>query len=153
MRILALDQASKTGWSLFEDSTLMDYGILDCSGIRDNVKRHSELKKKINKLIKKTKAEVIVIEDTQQQFNINTFKVLTELLGVLKNTFHEQDLAFIVSKSSEWRRVCGIKGKKRKEQKENAQLWVRLKFGVRVSEDEADAICIGWYGVKKMKVG
>ena len=47
---------------------------------------------------------------------------------------------------SEWRKVCKIKGKCRKELKENAIKYVKNKYNIKVCDDEADAICIAEYG-------
>ena len=150
MKILALDQAAKTGWSIFDNTILVAYGIIDYSKINDVIERNSKLKKAIMKLIRKYKPEVFVLEDIQYQKNILTYKQLARLLGTIENYFFERKYAFEIVKPGEWRKTCHIKGRKRKEQKRNAQLWVKKYFNIHVSEDEADAICIGWHMVKKM---
>ena len=49
--------------------------------------------------------------------------------------------------SSEWRKRLKINGNSRKIQKEKAQTYVRNKYSLDVSEDEADALCIGTYRI------
>ena len=47
--------------------------------------------------------------------------------------------------SGTWRKGLGIVGRQRTEQKKNAQRWVKEHYGLKVNEDNADAICIGAY--------
>ena len=46
--------------------------------------------------------------------------------------------------ASAWKSVCGVRGRARAEQKRNAQAFVETTFGVRATQDESDAICIGF---------
>ena len=48
-----------------------------------------------------------------------------------------------------WRSYCGISAKKRDEQKKMAQAKVRQWYAVDVSDDIAEAICIGKYLAEK----
>jgi hypothetical protein len=52
---------------------------------------------------------------------------------------------FFTIPPSVWRSTCEIKGRKREEQKKNAQLFVKNKFNIDVDEDIADAICQCWH--------
>jgi Holliday junction resolvasome RuvABC endonuclease subunit len=151
LRILALDQASRTGYAVFDDNKLIECGVIDHSNIKDPIKRISQIKKSINKLIRKTKAEVVILEDAQLQFNVHTFKILCKLLGVLETHLFDKQIAFKTVRPGEWRRACKIKGKKREEQKVNTIKWVKRTFGVDATSDECDAIAIGWYLVQKMR--
>jgi hypothetical protein len=52
-----------------------------------------------------------------------------------------------LSRPTEWRATCNLlKGqdKHRENQKKVAQEWVREKFNKVCTQDEADAICIGY---------
>jgi Holliday junction resolvasome RuvABC endonuclease subunit len=150
MRLLSFDQASKLGWALFDTDTkkLLEYGVKDFSKVKDPDERLSKIKTKMNQLIQELKAEVFSIEETQYQGMIKVYKNLCELMGVIKNNFYEQEMAYIVVKSSEWKGTCGIKGKKREEQKRNAQAFVKEMFGIDASEDVCDAICQGWHVIQ-----
>ena len=155
MRVFALDQASKiTGWSLFENTTLLRYGIIDFG--QDKLEevewdaRILKLKIEVLKLIKKYKPELFICEDIQFQQNQKVYKLLAEILGVILNTFNEQEFLYEKISPSQWKGFCQIKGKARKEQKENTIKFVKEKFGNDVSEDEADAIGIGWYAVNNI---
>jgi hypothetical protein len=45
--------------------------------------------------------------------------------------------------STVWKSTLGIKGKDRAAQKKAAQAWVEKTYGVKPTQDECDAICIG----------
>ena len=51
--------------------------------------------------------------------------------------------------SSVWKSVVGIKGRARAEQKRNAQQHVTDTYGIKATQDECDAICIGAHIAKK----
>ena len=50
--------------------------------------------------------------------------------------------------SQVWRKGIGIKGRTRTDRKRSAQQFVKQEYDINVSEDEADAICLGRYGIK-----
>ena len=45
--------------------------------------------------------------------------------------------------STVWKSTLGIKGRDRTAQKKAAQEWVINTYGVKPTQDECDAICIG----------
>ena len=49
-----------------------------------------------------------------------------------------------------WKSTLGIKGKTRPEQKQNAQKWVIATYGVKPTQDECDAICIGAHKIRSL---
>jgi Holliday junction resolvasome RuvABC endonuclease subunit len=148
--VLSLDQASKTGWSLYKGKTLINHSIEDFNNIEDYTARVSAIKQWALEMINKYNPEIISIEDIQQQINPKTYKQLAELKGVLENLLFEKEFLYFIISSSQWKGTCGVKGRKREEQKKNAQLFVKNKFNIDVGEDEADAICQGWHVVTKI---
>lgn len=149
MKILALDQASRTsGYSVFEDGKLITYGKFtyedDDFGVRLNKIRH-----KVNELILQHKVDKLVFEDIQLQNNIinnvDTFKKLAEVFGVIYELATELQLSNEAVVASSWKSALGIKGRDRSAQKKNAQEWVTKTYGVKPTQDECDAICIGMY--------
>ena len=60
---------------------------------------------------------------------------------------NEMSMPFTLLYPSEWRKSCNfLKGNsaKRDAQKKIAQDWVLKTFNKKCTQDEADAICIGW---------
>lgn len=150
--ILALDQAtSKTGWALFKDKKLQDYGVFSTEGYEEekieNVRKWFE--KKIAEITLDADVDLkIVLEDIQVQRNdVKTYKVLAHLQGVLLNSFFRNKEkikdGISIYYSSEWKSSCGIKGKDRTTQKNNAQKFILETYGIKPPQDACDAICLG----------
>lgn len=146
MRLLALDQASRTsGFAVFEDEKLIDYGTFTFSDT-DIGERLFKIRERVAKLIADYGIDYVAFEDIQLQGNTNnvqTFKVLAEVFGVIYELVTELELSHSVVFSGTWKSTCGIKGRTRPEQKKNAQAFVTAKYGIKATQDESDAICIG----------
>ena len=56
-------------------------------------------------------------------------------------------IKFIIASSS-WKSTLGIKGRARAEQKKNAQIYINTIYGIKATQDECDAICIGTHYTK-----
>lgn len=153
MIILALDQASQiSGYSIFDNGQLIDSGIFSVSG--DLPKRLIKIRDKTKDLINKYHPDKVILEDIQmeekQNNNVRTFKALAEVIGVLSAFLTENKINYECVLASTWRSELGIKGKVREVYKKNAQAYVEKCYQKKVSEDEADAICIGAYASKQL---
>ena len=150
-RLLALDQSSRiTGWSYFEDNKLIISGHIDLH--HDEVgDRLVTLKKEVLKLIHKYDINEVAFEDIQMQNsignNVQTFKVLAEVYGIILMLCTELQIPYTVVSASSWKANLNITGKRRAEQKKNAQQFVFNTYNVKVTQDEADSICIGTYTI------
>lgn len=151
--LLALDQASiTTGYAVFKDGALSDYGkfTYDDSDIGE---RLVKIRKKVLDLIQKHDINEVAFEDIQLQRNVannvQTFKVLSEVYGVIHELLQEIEIKYSIVPSSSWKSTLGIKGRARAEQKRNAQEWVMNYYGVKATQDTCDAICIGSHILKK----
>lgn len=160
-RILALDDAThNTGWSIFDDENLIKYGVFT-TNYSTEVERIEALKQWLVNMIYTWQPTDVVIEDIQLQKddfnnadtvqNLTTYKILAHLQGVLQNTLYELKVPFEVVYASVWRKAVDIKGRYRADKKKSAQLKVNQWYGLNVTDDEADAICIGRYYYKKVK--
>lgn len=153
IKILCLDQATKiSGYSIFKDKELIAYGKLEVDQNEKNyVERIKQMNDKIIELIENNKPNFVVFEDVQFQRNYQTYQQLSQLQGVIMGYLFELDLGFQIIEPSGWKSLCGIKGRKREEQKKNTQIFVKDKYNVDASEDEADAIGIGTWACNKIK--
>ena len=152
MRTLVFDQAKHCGWALFEENELIEYGVEkfgDDKTTYENILLPAF--QFVGKALTETRAENAVIESIQYQSNMSTYRKLAMLQGVFVYAFLEQDIPYQIIESSKWKSLCGIKGRKRQEQKENAILFVKNKFNIDVTSDEADAICMGWSVVNNLE--
>ncbi len=146
-KILALDQASRvSGWSIFIDGELKKWGHLTTEQ-EDIGERLVAIRKFIIDTVQEWEIDTIAFEDIQMQStvgnNVHTFKTLANVYGVVYETAVELNKKVIILPSVTWKSKLQIKGKKRPEQKKNAQLWVQSTYNVKATQDECDAICIG----------
>ena len=156
--IIALDQSTQlTGYAIFQDKDLIAHGVFSPSGDYEHriVKLRQWLLDKLEPL--KSNVEVY-FEDIQLQdlgggsIGITTFKKLAHVQGALIVTCIEEDIPYTIVPAATWRKTCGVKGRVRSEYKPAAQAHVLEKYGIQATEDEADAICIGEYGVKNFSL-
>jgi Holliday junction resolvasome RuvABC endonuclease subunit len=164
MKLLSLDQSSRvTGYAFFDNGKLMQSGTISLSD-DDIGNRLVQLRDTINQFITEWEIDYVIYEDIQLQDkiknvgaadgvnNVATFKILAEVIGVLEELFAELNIAHSAVLATQWKSAVGIKGKYRAEQKQNAQAYVQKHYGLAVSEDESDAICIGSYYITKTDV-
>lgn len=156
--IIALDQSTQlTGYAIFQDKDLIAHGVFSPSGDYEHriVKLRQWLLDKLEPL--KPNVEVY-FEDIQLQelgkgnIGVTTFKKLAHVQGALIVTCIEEDVPYTIVPAATWRKTCGVKGRVRNEYKPAAQAHVLEKYGIQATEDEADAICIGEYGVKNFSL-
>lgn len=157
MTILAFDQASRTsGWSVFKDGELFAHGTFTFTDSSLGT-RLWKIRQKVEELYIKYLPDRIIYEDIQLQQgavnNVVTFKSLAEVFGVIYEYATELGVDNEAILSGTWRKGLGIAGKKREQYKPNTQKWVLDNCGIRVGEDEADAIAIGAYaaGIRSQK--
>lgn len=148
-KILSLDQASRiTGYAIFDNKELIDFGKFELNDENAEL-RLVQFRQEIQNLINKYQPDIVIYEDIQEQNNIQTFKVLAEIYGILTELLMELQLPHQSILASSWKSALGIKGKARAEQKRNAANYVINKYNIKVSQDTADAICIGDCYIKK----
>lgn len=148
MKILALDQSSKiSGWAIFDNGKLAEFGKWSFND--DNVGiRLMKLRSACRELIRSRGIEQVVMEDIQLQDNVQLFKTLAEVFGVIYELVTELKLPITAVLASSWKSTLGIKGKQRAEQKRNAQAYIVATYGIKPTQDECDAICIGEHFLK-----
>lgn len=151
-RLLALDQASQiTGYAIFEDRKLLTYGKFSLTDPNIGV-RLVELRQKIQEIINQYDIDYIAFEDIQMQAsvgnNVKTFKVLANVYGVILELCEELHIKYEIVSSNTWKSTLKIKGKGRSEQKKAAQSFVEETYGIKPTQDESDAICIGTHMIR-----
>ena len=154
MKLLALDQSTKiTGYSVWQDDTLIISSHFDTE-IKQNLpfKRMLKAKEIIRKLIEQYNPDCVVLEDCQYQSNLSTYKQLATLQGILVSLLSEyENITYFIVPPTTWKSYCGIKGKKRVEQKQDTVEKMSAKFQVELTEDEADSVGIGLYAIHHIK--
>ena len=147
MKLLAWDQSSKkSGWCLIENGKYVKSGIIDKSKIADIDTRIGEMGIAICQQIKELNPDVVVIEDIQNQSSISTVVSLARLQGFILGWCYVKHIKTEIIRPSEWRKVLQFKqgaGVKRQELKQQGMDYIKKKYNIELSEDEAEACCIG----------
>ena len=118
--LLALDQASRTtGYAIYQDDKLIKYNKFTFDDSDFGV-RLLKIRNKIDNLIKEYNIDEVAFEDIQLQENVETFKKLAEVFGVVYELISEKQLPYYIVLASSWKSTLSIKGKHRAEQKKNA---------------------------------
>ena len=145
-KILAFDQSSKkSGYCLIEDGKYVKSGIIDKSKITDIDIRIGEMGIAICQQIKEFNPDLVVIEDIQNQSSISTVVQLARLQGFILGWCYVKHIKTEIIRPSEWRKILGFKqgaGVKRQELKEQGLNYIKTKYNMELSEDEAEACCI-----------
>lgn len=149
-RVVGFDQATQNfGVSVFDDGKLVYFDVIHFIG--ETEERLVKIAHFIDKVCKQWEPDFIMYEDIQLQQNnyggFNTFKVLAELLGITKMKLTENKIKHECALNKVWQAKFGIAGKDRITQKNNVIKKVKEMFSVDVTDDVADAILIGQYGV------
>ena len=154
--LLALDQSSyTTGYAVFKnDEPVM---ISHFTALGDDLgKRLEYIRNKIIELVNQYDIDEVVFEDIQLQdmsggkeVGIKTFKILAEVFGVVHELVEELDVDYTIVPPIVWKATFKIAGKGRAKEKKMAQEYVFNTYGMKCTEDEADATCIGAHIIQK----
>lgn len=171
MKILAVDQSRTGGWAIFDYETrvLLKFGEFDFPSKKYTYPQAiSLLKSLIKQIVEEEDIAAIFIEDIQLRQNVQAFKNLAQLQGVLENLFEENQLLYGIVAPSQWQHFCGARGRTDKEKtskiltintdgKKSSKVlsitYVHDKYKVDTPNDGiADAICIGDYVINNIKI-
>lgn len=153
MKLLALDQSSKiTGYAIFDQGKLLEVGKFNLDGY-ELEERLVRLRNKVKELICDNEISQVAIEDIQMQNNVvnnvQTFKTLAEVMGVIIELVTEMEIPLEVISSNTWKSTCKIPKTGRAQEKRAAQAFVQATFDRKVTQDEADATCLGYHYSQK----
>lgn len=157
--ILSLDLSTKSsGWAIFKEQELINYGCITSSST-DLIKRIHIMIDEIDRILQENEISKIIVEEVRPESgygvgNQKTHKALMYLQAALEFLIHDNynkkvEIEYIFPSS--WRAKCGIKngrGIKRTSLKEADIAFVKENFNLDVNDDEADAICIGFANFK-----
>ena len=171
IKILAIDQSRNGAWSVFdyETKTLEAYGVFSFNN-KDYTyaKAIRAIEELVDSLIKTYDISAVFIEDIQLRVNVQSFKKLAQLQGVLINLFEKNEYLYDFVAPTQWQNYCKARGRSSKEIKEKIKAlelsgkkeskilsiqFVKEKFNVDTDNDNlSDAICIGYYAVNHFKL-
>ena len=145
MIICGIDASTScTGWSIFKDDKLITYGAIKPHG-EDWRGRVMDLTMALSEIFKIHRPNIIYIEETYTARNPQTTKVLTRLQGIVYAWCMNNECEFNTIRPSEWRKWLNFtqnKNVKREQLKKQSLQYVLDNYGLEVTDDESDAICI-----------
>ena len=148
IKIMGLDTSTtSTGYAIIENNKILKSGTVKPNKKLDSIERIICIEKEIKRLYDEFKPDFIVIEEMVAFRNANSMRILIGLIYHMIIEFEKKEALVVPVRPSEWRKVCGIKGKNRGELKENAIKYIYEKYNKKVEEDEAEAVCIAEYGL------
>lgn len=171
LNILALDQARNGAWSVFdyESGKLIGYGTFSFDSRKYTyAKAILRIEELVAAIIYTYDISAVFIEDIQLRANVQAFKKLAQLQGVLVNLFERNEYLYGFIAPTQWQNYCRARGRNTKEvegrileleksgKKQSKILsiqFVKEQFGIDTENDNlADAICIGYYAVKNVEI-
>ena len=170
LNILAVDQARNGAWSVFnyEKGKLIGYGTFSFDSKKYTYAKailHIEL---VAAIIYTYDVSAVFIEDSQLRANVQAFKKLAQLQGVLVNLLEKNEYLYGFVAPTQWQNYCRARGRNTKEVKERVLeleragkkqskilsiQFAKEQFGIDTENDNlADALCIGWYVVNALEI-
>ena len=148
IKILSFDQATvKTGIAIHENSELTVYDLINLEKEKVDIpERVNVMIDKVCSVIHKIKPDYVVFEDIALQSNPSTLILLARLQGAIIGYCQVHKIPYTILKPPNWRKVLGFeqgKGIKRPQLKKQAVQYVKNKYGLTLSEDVCEAVCIG----------
>ena len=155
IKVLSIDQSSnKSGIAIGElnlkddDWKLIHYELYRPKG-KDFDEKLLDLCNHLDLLIEDFEIDIMLIEDVYALRNTNTLKKLANMQGALKELCNVNQVVYHVIHTSQWRTILNTRNKKRENLKQDSKDFVMNKFGLDISDDVADAICILTYYLDK----
>ena len=154
MNILSVDASTKSsGIAVYEEKELKYYNCITSSST-DLFKRIHKMVDEIDALITNYNISKLILEEVRpdeigSRSNINTHRALMWLQGAIAMMLHDKHPKVIIEYlyPSEWRKCCKIKtgrGVVRETVKQRDIRFVEETFGIKVNDDIADAIGLGY---------
>ncbi len=143
--MISLDTSSKrTGWAMFVNGEYSSSGVYDFTSYKGN--SDERIKMMVQYIIRDFEnkhPDIVVVEKDIVMNNMATINILTKIIGSIYGYCTIRDVFYFEFQPSEWRKLVGIKEKKRDKCKEASVQMIKEQLNKEVSDDEADAINIG----------
>lgn len=145
-KTISLDTStSETGYAVFINGKYIRSGVLNPEKNLAGQNKMDDMCRKIISFLNQELPDIVIIERMSVGRNVKTARMLAEIIGVVYGWCLAQELVFFQDLTpSQWRSALGLQGKgKRDELKRESINYVNQQGIPVVSDNEADAICIG----------
>ena len=148
--ILALDQASNTGYCVILNNSIKKYGLIE-KQYEDFYLNACYLVAEVTKLIIKHNIKIVFIEDIFLGLNANVMEKLAGLKGMMISCAVLNNCEYEVIHSPSWKTYHQL-GYDRKEQKEKSiELARKILNNAEIDDNIADAALIGVFAAKTLR--
>ena len=145
-RLVSIDGSTqKTGIAYFCNGKYVEHLLLDFSKDKNMENRFESMSKEIWKMLDDYRPNIIYIEETYMANNPQTSKILTRLQGVVYAWCINNACEFNTIRPTSWRKQLNFqqgRNVKREQLKKQSLQYVLDNYGLEVTDDESDAICI-----------
>lgn len=147
MKVMSFDQSTRvSGWSLFENGEYVCSGTIDMNKSKlDTDKRSFEMARRLWKILKEHKPDHLILENVQQQSGVSTVIILARLQGMIIGYAEAHKIKTHILLPTQWRASLNYRQGpkvKRIELKQQSIDYVKEKYGLKLSEDECESLCI-----------
>lgn len=156
-KMISLDTGSeKTGWAYWENAVLKESGKITAKG--ETFTRIADMAMQIINLLNDKSPVIIVIEQSTYVNDLKTFRLLSEIVGIVRGWSiqnHKHHIDYVEYEPNTWRRLVADADEKIPVRRDICKLWdmtkVQTIFNKTVdNDDEADAILIGYARIREM---
>ena len=170
VKILSVDQARRGAWAVFdyEKKKLLTHGEWAFVNKQYSFERAVlEIEALIDGVIHTQAVDAVFFEDIQLRQNVQSFKKLAQLQGVLVNLCEKNNYLYGLIAPTQWQNFCGARGRTTTEIKAKVTQIERIKktskilslqavrdrYGIETENDNlADAIMLGHYVVHNISL-
>jgi Holliday junction resolvasome RuvABC endonuclease subunit len=172
VKILAVDQARHGAWAIYdyEVKKLLDYGTWGFDSKNYTFEQAIlHIEALLSEVIRTHDIDAVFLEDIQLRKNVQSFKKLAQLQGVLVNMCEKTNILYNLVAPTQWQNYCKARGRTTKEIKSKitsveptgkktskilSLQAARDIYGIVTENDNlADAVMIGHYVVNNIKIG
>lgn len=147
VKLITIDSSTKkTGLAYFQNGKYKTHKLLDYSKDKNIDSRFSTMAQEIWTMLNTYQPDIVYIEETYTARNPQTTKILTRLQGVVYSWCMNNGCEFNTIRPTQWRKQLSFsqgRNVKRDQLKKQSIQYVLDNYSLSVSDDEADAICIG----------
>lgn len=146
--VLALDQASNTGWCVIRNNKIVKFGCIPKKYDNFYINAVNTMVE-LSKIRSEYTPDILFFEDIYLGLNVNVMEKLAGLKGMITYFCEVNKLEYECIKSNSWKAYHNITGERNKQKNESVEK-VRETIKQDVTDDVADAILLGIFAVKNL---
>lgn len=154
--MITIDSSTKkTGIAVFVNGIYIEHHLIDHSKNLKMENRYPLMCIDLYNILETYKPEIIYIEDEVVSRNMNTCRFLFRLQGMIEGWCILNGAEFNTVRPTVWRSSLNFnQGRKfnRTDLKIQSIKFIKGVLNLNVTDDEADAICIGYYALNRFNI-